>query len=410
MCFAVKVFLALGTLLLGQSLWSLMDGLRFLRYVRASRREPLDDYAPQAAVIIPCKGLDAGIELNVPRYLEQEYPEYKLIFVVASERDPAFGFLQRLLKEVAQPENKGSPRVTLLVAKRSDCRGEKVNNLLCGLKAIDPSVKVLAFADSDARPARDWLRSLVAPLADPGVMVSTGFRWYLPGASFVSQLRAAWDTSIATLLGDHNHNFAWGGSMAIRKADFDRIGVAERYWSNTVSDDYAVTRAVREAHGKIRFLPRCLLASYEDSTLDDFIRWANRQIIITRVYAPHLWRMGLAAYVFHCGTVLLGFALIILADISAGQRALAIGFILVILLLGIAKGYICTVVKREVFPEESRTLRRYDARYWQLAPLVPWVMLINFVVAGIARTIEWGGIRYELKSRDEVRVLDRKSS
>jgi cellulose synthase/poly-beta-1,6-N-acetylglucosamine synthase-like glycosyltransferase len=153
---------------------------------------------------------------------------------------------------------------------------------------VEAPVEALVFADIDAAPSPDWLRSLVEPLADPRTTVSTGFRLYLPGRGFASQLRAAWDTSIATLLGDHDHNFAWGGSMAIRTADFRRLGIAERYWANTVSDDYAMTRAVREAGGRIEFTPRCLVASREESSFGDFLRWANRQIIITRVYSAPL--------------------------------------------------------------------------------------------------------------------------
>ena len=100
-----------------------------------------------------------------------------------------------------------------------------------------------------------------------------------------------------------DHNFAWGGSMAIRAADFRRLGIAEAYWANTVSDDYALTRAVREAGGKIAFEPRCLVASREESSLREFLRWSTRQIIITRVYAAHLWKLGLATYLFYCGTL-----------------------------------------------------------------------------------------------------------
>jgi hypothetical protein len=32
---------------------------------------------------------------------------------------------------------------------------------------------------------------------------------------------------VLTVLGDHNHNFAWGGAMAIRQEVYQRIGVAE---------------------------------------------------------------------------------------------------------------------------------------------------------------------------------------
>jgi len=408
----MPVFLGLAALLLLQSVWALLDGYRFLHYVRRSRQAPLEPFTPPAAVIIPCKGVDADFERHLAAYLAQDYPQYQLIFAVASETDPAYRALRDRL-EPLRPRGGAKTRVSLVVAGLCESRGEKVNNLLQGLRAVDPQVEVLVFADMDARPGYAWLRALVAPLADSQVTVSTGFRWYLPGEGWVSQLRAAWDTSIATLFGDHANNFAWGGSMAIRAADFHRLKVAERYWASAVSDDYALTRAVRAAQGRIRFEPRCLVASHEESSWSAFLNWANRQIIITRVYMPHLWVMGLAAYLLYALTVLLGLGLLVWPApliANARQRILVAGILLVIHLLGVAKGRIRSIVAREIFPEEADLLRRRGACYWQLAPLVPWVMLVNFVTAGATRRIEWRGIRYELRSREEVRVLRRADS
>lgn len=373
--------------------------------MRKARREPPANYSPYVALIIPCKGVDPHFEENLRAFLSQDYPKYQLIFAVASLNDPAHDYIKRL---VQQSLGGGGPTTTIVVAGYADNRGEKVNNLFRGLSAVDPAAEVLVFADADARPARDWLRSLVAPLADSKVLVSTGFRWYLPGASFVSQLRAAWDTSIATLLGDHDHNFAWGGSMAIRAADFRRLQVAERYWANTVSDDYALTRAARDARGWIRFEPRCLVASREDSSFAEFLRWSNRQIIITRVYAPHLWRLGLAAHGLYCGTFLLGAAMLAIPGVTLPWRGVSVALLGAILTLGMAKARLRSIVAQELFPEETATLAQFGARYWQLAPLVPWVMLFNFVVAGFTRHIEWRGTQYELRSMNEVRVLRRK--
>lgn len=400
-----RFFLIFAVLLAVQSAASLRDGLRFLRFVRASRRREPGNFTPFAAVIIPVKGVDPGIEFNLSRYLAQDYPSYQLIFVVASERDPAHALLSARLKQLGSPAARSAPAASLRIAGYSEARGEKVNNLLAGLSAVDPAAEVLVFADADARPPHGWLRSLIAPLADPGITASTGFRWYLPGEGFVSRLRAAWDTSIATLLGDHEQNFAWGGSMAIRAAEFRRLRIAERYWARTVSDDCALTRAVREARGKIRFEPRCLLASREDSAFRTFMGWANRQIILTRVYMPHRWRMGLAAHLLYGGTLAFGIVLLPLTPFR--DRFIVTGILLGIILLGIAKGRIRTVVARELFPEEREALARFGSCYWQLAPVVPWVMLLNFVVAGFTRTTEWRGTRYELTSRNEVRVLGR---
>ena len=287
MALALKVFWVLAALLAIQSLIALRDGFRFLDFFRRRRNTPPGDFCPPATVIIPCKGLDPGFAENLQAFLKQDYPHYQLVFSVARQQDSAHAALSEKLR--------GLPHTSLVVAGEAEDQGEKVHNLVQGLTAVDPAAEVLVFADIYSRPRSDWLRSLVARLADPGVTVSTGFRWYLPGKGFVSRLRAAWDTSIATLLGEHGRNFAWGGSMAIRASDFRRLQVAECYWKGTVSDDYAVTRAVRESRGRIAFEPRCLVASHEMSSLAELLRWTNRQIIITRVYAPHLWRLGLAS-------------------------------------------------------------------------------------------------------------------
>jgi ceramide glucosyltransferase len=406
----VSIFLILAILLALQSAWSLVDGYRFLALVHGSRQRTPGDYQPFVAVIVPAKGLDPGFEANLTAFLTQDYPAYQLILAVAADDDPAYRALAERLKQLPAARGDRTVSTALVVAGRSEVRGEKVNNLLAGLKAVDPAAQIFVFADLDATPSADWLRSLVAPLSDPSVTVSTGFRWYLPGHGFASRLRAAWDTSIATMLGEHGHNFAWGGSMAIRAADFNRLEVAERNWASTVSDDYALTRAVRQAHarhaaGRIRFEPRCLVKSREESSLLEFFAWANRQIILTRVYSPRLWWMGLGSYLLYCATFVLGLALIVMRSTTLAGRGDAAAALIIILALGIVKARLRTIVAREVFPEEHATLDPYGSCYWTLAPLVPWVMLVNFVTAGLTRRIEWRGVRYELRSPDEIRVL-----
>jgi len=413
-------------LLLIQSLVSLRSGFNYVRYLRASLRHRPGDYRPRAAVIIPVKGLDAGFELNVAAFLTQDYPSYELIFAVASRDDIAHDRLIQLITtrplgsqttglatEGTETTGTTPRRASVVVAGYSASRGEKVQNLLRGLAEVGPDSEVLVFADIDARPKRDWLRSLVAPLADPAVTVSTGFRWYLPGASFTSRLRAAWDTTVATMLGDHGENFAWGGSMAIRAADFQRLRIAQDYWAGTVSDDYALTRAVRDVRGKIRFEPRCLVASREDSGFGDFFRWATRQVVLTRVYNLRLWWMGLASYLLYAAPFLLGLALMVWPSFlspsssPATLRAGVLAALILILALGMAKAATRTVVARELFPEERESLGRYGSCYWRLSILVPWIMLANFLASAFTRRIEWRGAVYDLRSSREIMVVRR---
>ena len=287
---AFIIFIILGILLLAQSAKSLRDGFSYLRYVRRCRAQGSGDYAPPAAVIIPVTGADAALETNIAAFMAQDYPQYQLVLVVSDERDPAFAMLNALVKEAG---TRGSGRARSSFAGGGGafaCPGTESPQPAAGSGSRNAGNGGSGFCGRGRPAGLLWLRSLVAPLASRDVTVSTGFRWYLPGRSFVSQLRAAWDTSIATFMGEHDSSFPWGGSMAIRAEDFKRLEVRERYWASTVSDDYGLGRAVHDAGGRIRFEPRCLVASREDSTFAEFMSWTNRQMIITRVYAPRLWR------------------------------------------------------------------------------------------------------------------------
>lgn len=398
-----SVFLFLAAALIAQSAWSLRDGYRFLAYLRRSLTPAPRGFQPAAALIVPVRGLEPELEGNVDALLAQDYPDYQLIFAVAREADPAYAWLTARCSAWRDAQQ-GPRAVRVVLAGLTEERGEKVNNLLAALKSVSPRAEVLVFADADARPRSAWLRSLIDPLGDPAVTVSTGFRWYLPAAGSASRARAAWDASIATLLGEHRNNFAWGGSMAVREQDFRRLKVAERYWVRTVSDDYGLTRAVRDAGGWIRFEPKCLVAGTGGVTWAGFLRWANRQIIITRVYAHHLWAWGLASHGLFCSTLALGIGVAVV-DSEAGARLLAGGSVLSILLLGLAKARLRSRVASLAFREE---MRNADAScYWLWWPLVPWIMLLNFVTAALTRRIEWRGTEYELISPDEMRVLKR---
>jgi GT2 family glycosyltransferase len=401
------VSLGLGIILLLQSAWSLLDGFRFLYLVRRAQGSASGRFTPRVGLVIPCKGTDPFFPDKLNRFLNQCYPNYDGVFVVASTSDPAYALLQKRLAQLASSEVQQVPAASLVVAGFTDTRGEKTNNLLHGIARLRADVEVMVFADSDAFVGNDWLVCLVAPLAHASVTVSTGFRWYLPGRGFASQLRAAWDTSIATLLDEHDPKFAWGGSMAIRAADFRRLGIAERWWADTVSDDYTLTCAVREAGERIVFEPRCLVVSREELSFAEFLRWTSRQIILTRLYAPHLWLQGLAAHALYGATFVFGGVTLLGSQGPLlGRGAIAV-LLVGILLLGVAKGWTRSLIARERFSEEMPGPKRLANRYWQLAPLVPWVMLWNFMVAGFARWIEWCGTKYRVNSRGKVIAVTR---
>ncbi len=182
MLWAVKIYFVAGALLVLQSAWAFVDGIRFLGLVRRRRDRLSASYTPFAAVVIPCKGVDAGFDANLHRFLNQDYPDFQVVFVVATTADLAYQSLHARLETAVTSGVSRQPQMALVVAGVSDGRGEKVNNLLRGIEAVDATAQVLVFADIDATPSPDWLRSLVASLSNSQITVSTGFRWYCHSA------------------------------------------------------------------------------------------------------------------------------------------------------------------------------------------------------------------------------------
>src|ERR687888_2664999 len=68
-----------------------------------------------------------------------------------------------------------------------------------------------------------------------------------------------------------------------------------RAWCGAVSDDYAITNAAHREGTKIVFIPECLIPSYGECSWRELFEFTTRQITITRVYYPRLWRIGFVA-------------------------------------------------------------------------------------------------------------------
>jgi ceramide glucosyltransferase len=386
----VYYFLALVACWIG--IKSLMGGFRFAAYVRRETARPVPDFQPFVSVIAPCRGLEPGLAENLRPLLEQDYPRYEVLFVFDRADDPAAGLVSHGFSHIGR---------TIIAGPATDS-GQKVHNLRVATAQVDPKSEVLVFVDTDARPAPDWLSKLVAPLADETLGASTGYRWFIPQkGGIASRLRGVWNASIASALGaDATKNFCWGGSTAICRTTFERLNVSDR-WRGTVSDDFTITRVLKEAKLPIHFTPNCLVASVGDCGWRELFEFTTRQIKITRVYAPHLWLpllLGSALFVltFFGGLILIG---------VYPRSSAAYIFTLIIFALGAAKSFI----RFRAVSTVLRTDRRDLVAHILLWPFASLLYLYNCIVAGFSRRIEWRGITYELKSPGEAVIISRKS-
>jgi ceramide glucosyltransferase len=404
------LFYFFAALLLLQSLASLRGGARYLAYFQRELGDAPADFAPRASVFVPCRGVDQGLRENLSALLHQAYPAYELVFVVDDAHDPALKFVERAMFAFAlEAAQQRAARVSarIVVAGRAQDCGQKVHNLRAAVREADAASEVFVFVDTDARPRPDWLRALVAPLADESVGAATGYRWFLPvRPRLASILRAVWNASIASALGENTHgNFCWGGSTAIRRATFEQLNILDE-WRGSLSDDYALTRALQRAGLPIKFVPACLTASHEDCTWRELFEFTTRQLKITRVYAPRLWKIVLVSNAIFCA-VCYGGALVVARRAFGGQS-----FIIPLTLL--ASIILCGTLKAALrLRAVNLTLAREGAHVHgvaRLAHLTLWtltsaIFLWNAVAAACSRRISWRGITYEMRSATRTRVV-----
>jgi cellulose synthase/poly-beta-1,6-N-acetylglucosamine synthase-like glycosyltransferase len=355
-------------------------------------------YAPRTAVLCSCKGLEPGLERNLTTLTEFDHQNYEIFFVLASESDPAYSIVKRVAAS-------SRPKAHVLIAGAPVECGEKCNNLRFAVEQIPPDFEFFAFADSDGRPGKSWLKRMIAPLADARIGATTTMRWLVPNRSDLpSAVLAAWNAPVVTMLTEKGKNFCWGGGTAIRRSVFDQIGVIED-WKYSVSDDYSLTRALHHAGRPIMFLPDCLTVSYVEANFGSLLEFTNRQILITRVYSEQMWAFGFATHTLYCLTLLLGIGLT-LSDIAAGLPAFHHAMLTFLpILLGMMRSSLRVAAVTEVFSSLSSQIMGQAWIYILLTVFIPFLYVANFITSLITRKIRWRTITYELVSPTQTRIL-----
>lgn len=394
-----NLFYFLGVLQILVGVYLVYEGVKWVAYARRRAGSDPGFYSPRTALLCPCKGVEPGLERNLTALCGFDHQNYEVFFVLASESDPAASIVKRVAAHA-----RGKAHVVFAGAPQ-DC-GEKVHNLRCAVQQLPEEFEILVFADSDGRPGPSWLRRLTASLADSKIGAASTMRWLIPNKNnFPSLLLAAWNAPILTTLGeDTAKNFCWGGGTAIRRSVFQQCGVMEE-WQNSVSDDYSMTIALHRSGWPIVFLPECLTVSYVETDFAALMEFTNRQMLITRVYSPKLWAVAGATHLLFSVTILLGLCLT-LQDFFAGRPSLHVGALTFLpLLLASIRAALRVTVVQEMLPSLKSQIQQQSWIHLLLGIWVPYLYSINFVASTVTRKIRWRGIRYELISPQQTRIL-----
>lgn len=219
-------------------LWSVRA---FLRERRADKYIQSAPALPPVSVLKPLKGTDPDIYESFRSHCTQDYPEYEIVFGVSEADDPALANVQQLQREF--PER----AIRVVVCSQKLGANIKVSNLEQMLAMA--RYQHLLVNDSDIRVERDYLRRVMAPLADGQVGMVTCLYRGVAAATLGSRLEAlgiSTDFCPGVLVArqlEGGVRFGLGSTLVFRRSDLERIG-GFRSFVDFLADDYELGRRI----------------------------------------------------------------------------------------------------------------------------------------------------------------------
>ncbi|HSZ61209.1 MAG TPA: bacteriohopanetetrol glucosamine biosynthesis glycosyltransferase HpnI [Terriglobales bacterium] len=267
---------AIGTL--GSLFFYFLSALGMASFVRYRREqaERLDSVLPPVSLLKPLKGVDPEIWENFCSHCEQDYPNFQLIFGVSDPADPAVEVVRKL--QAKYP----NLAIELIVCDRVLGTNIKVSNLVQMLRAARH--EILLVNDSDIRVPPDYLREVVAPLADSSVGLVTCLYRGIAGPTLGSRLEAlgiATDFVPGVLSArflEQGLHFGLGSTLAFRRRDLVAIGGFEPL-VDYLADDYELGKRIAATGKKVELSAATVATLLPAYTIRQFLahqlRWSR---------------------------------------------------------------------------------------------------------------------------------------
>lgn len=397
----IFIFYIFAAILIFFSYKSFRGGIDYLNFFKKELAKPKSNFTPFVSIIAPCRGLDEDLEENLTALFRQDFPHYEVIFVVDDEKDEAVKVIEKVSREGAK-----NAKSKLIIAKKAMESAQKAENLREAVLHVSDESRVFVFVDSDARPAANWLRYLVAPLEDEKIGAATGYRWFIPKKmNFSSEMRSIWNASIASALGANlEKNFVWGGSMAMRREVFENLKIREK-WQGILSDDFVVTRTMKVANMPIYFVPQALTATIENCTFGELLEFTTRQMKITRVYAQNFWIQAFVGAGLFNLVMIWSIFIVVSAPINQLDFWIALTTFLLVSVFSIGKSWLRLKAVAMILKEFEIKLKKQFWTQNTLWILSPALYFYNCFQALLSRKIVWRGISYQLISPERTSII-----
>ena len=231
---------------------------------------------PDVSILKPLFGAEAQLSENIESYLNQVYEGHvQIVFGVQDPDDGAIPVVKSLMQRY--------PGLDLQLVVNGAMHGgnRKVSNLINMAKVARHPLIVMA--DSDIAVGPNYLRTLAAALAQPGVGAVTCLYCGAPNGGFWSRLSAMEvddhflpGAILGLALGLARP--CVGATIALSREILSRIGGFEAV-ADQLADDYAIGHGVREVGLQIVVPAMLVTHSFEEKSLRELVlhelRWAR---------------------------------------------------------------------------------------------------------------------------------------
>jgi ceramide glucosyltransferase len=271
----------------------LYSSWRFFRRPVTSASPGLGSFTPPVSNLKPIRGLDPEAYENFASFCRQDYPDYELLFCVGERDAPVVPVLEKLVRDFPQR------RIRILFGTDSHGLNDKVGKL--ARLVSEAQHEILVISDSDVRVRPDYLRTMVAPLADPKVGAVTCFYVPIQVKSLTQSLQTIGMVSdfYAGVLADwqlEGMKFALGPTIATTRTQLAGFG-GYRAIENRPADDLLVGRLIAERGYEVQLLPYTILTVPDYQSMPDLLQKRMRWLVVMR----HMRRWGHLGLLFTQG-------------------------------------------------------------------------------------------------------------
>jgi ceramide glucosyltransferase len=332
-------------------------------------------FTPAVSILKPVRGSDPDAYENFASLCVQDYPDYEIVFCIDGPDDPIYSVITQLRGDF--PDT----RIRVLFGSRSHAPNDKVAKL--ARLTAEAEHEYLVINDSDVRVRPDYLRTLIAPLADSATGAVTCFYLQSGDVAFTQHLQTISMVSefYAGILTDWNLEgvkFTLGPTIATTRQRLAEFGGYESI-DDRPADDLLVGQLIAKQGHKVELLPYCVQVVADYGSVRDLLHKRLRWIIEMRSIRP--W--GHFGLLFTQG--LLGLTL---AMFIAPSAVIGFSYFALYLAMRVAMTWIIGI--RGLGRRELWT-KLWMIPLWDAAALCLWIA--SFVV----HRFRWRGGEYEIR-------------